>query len=880
MARRRYYKKKHLLQIKERILLFLDNHVGLHDQAELPLSLTQSGMARALEIRRSQVSQVISRLVSDGLVDAELRHIRGGKRRRSCYILTPQGMDYARRLEARVGSEPITLRNLSGEAETVRLEEIPEILADGTTILDVVTHIRRSHFDVKSYRRKVRQKRTFVTFTSTLPKLHRFFGRQRELRTLRDFLNSEKQRIVAIRGIAGVGKSILVARILKEKKGKTNLFYHQFKDWTTLRSVLLNLSKPLSELERNDLRFYLESKKEIDVGEVGLILEECLRGLEGILVFDDCQFAKGDTLDFLECSKSFLGDSNGFKMIVLGRRIPPFYDRRDVTVRKFVKEMELGGLSPKECRELLSTRELPRSMYDEIIKNTKGHPLFLELVDSSTRIVEGDVEKFLRQEVYSKMTEKEKMLMSIASVFRSPARATAFFADERLDQDAIDSLVSQSLLTENTQRKYTVHDTMKEFFYERLPDSKKIWYHKSAGDYYSNFSDPASVLEAQYHFVRGGLFERAAELVALHGDNLIREGFSEDLLEILEEMGDLETWGPFVAEVFLIHGRILNLLGRLEDAVEDFRRTEKSAAEEGDLNLLLEATSRIGEIKRKQGKNGEALKVLQKAKEKVTEQTDVSVVTRTYGNLALACGLQTDFDRANDFLSLLDDYTSAHPHQPERAEYLMARGKVLTFQGLHEEAYKVKKEAVEICEENDDVLRLADAYNGLGTSLYHLEKNDLAFEYFDRAIKFARRIGDLRAQGYLFFNTASIYIEMSNLYKAQVHLDSAKEIFDRLEEKRTRAMVDLSLAFVHYRKEEPHVAGEFLQAHIEQIEKHGTPSDLIASYKTAAELYREMGHTDRARKCSELALSFSEKLDPSKTSLESLLDLKEKSKLR
>ncbi|MCK4456585.1 MAG: helix-turn-helix domain-containing protein, partial [Thermoplasmata archaeon] len=72
---KRYYKKKYLLQICDRILLFLDYYVGIYDQAELPLSLTQSGIARALEIRRSQVSQVIGGLVENGLISGELRHV-------------------------------------------------------------------------------------------------------------------------------------------------------------------------------------------------------------------------------------------------------------------------------------------------------------------------------------------------------------------------------------------------------------------------------------------------------------------------------------------------------------------------------------------------------------------------------------------------------------------------------------------------------------------------------------------------------------------------------------------------------------------------------------------------------------------------------------
>ncbi|MFQ6128595.1 MAG: tetratricopeptide repeat protein, partial [Thermoplasmata archaeon] len=860
MTRRKYYTKKYLLQIKDRILLYLDNYIGLSDQPQLPLSLTQSGIARALEIRRSQVSQVMGPLVDDGLVRAELRHIQGGKRRRTCYFLTSRGMDYARRVEVKTGSEVITLRELSRATRTVRLEEVPRILDDGSTLLDVITHTRKSLFDLASYQKKVKKKRKLVAYTSKLPKLHRFFGRRRELERIRGFLNSEEQKIMAIKGIAGIGKSILATKILKEKKGKTNLFYYQLKKWTTLRGLLLSLSKLLSELERNDLRFYLESNKELDVDEVGLILEESLRGLEGILVLDDCQFAKGEVLNFLECSKDFLGASNNFKMIVLGRRIPPFYGRRDVTVGKHVVEMELGGLSAKECQEFLSSRKLSRSVFDNIIEKTDGHPLFLELVDSTTQIISGDIEKFLEQEISSKLSEKEKTAMSIASVFRNPVSASAFFADEKLDYGVIDSLVSQSLLSEDTQGKYSVHEMLKEFFYNRLTDSGKNQYHNNAADYYSNFSDPLSVLEAQHHFVKGGLFEQAAELVALYGEDLISGGYSDNLLEILGEMKDPETWGTFVGEVFLLKGRILDLLGKWKHAVENLKKAEKILADEGDRNLELEATSRIGEILRRQGKDAEALEILSRVEKEITEQTKPSVVTRIYVSIALAYGLQADFDKAYSVLNLLDDYTSAHPNRPERAEYFMARGTLLTLQNLHQQSYEAKKQAIEICEENQDVLRLASAYNGLGVSLYHLGKNDSALEYYERAIKFAQRIGDLRTQGYLLFNTASVYIEMPKLSRAQEYLDSAREIFERLEENRMVALIDLSLAFVHYEREELSKADELLRLHLERIEKHGTSSDLMRSFKMAADLYEEMGLTDQARKCFELALSLSERL--------------------
>ncbi|MCJ2555891.1 MAG: tetratricopeptide repeat protein [Candidatus Thermoplasmatota archaeon] len=872
-----YYTKKYLLQISERIVLFLDNHVGIYDQAELPLTLTQSGIADALEIRRSQVSQVIGGLVESEFISGELRHVQRGKRRRLCYFLTSRGMDRAREIETGIGGGQIELLNAPGGKRTVRLREIPTILADGSTLLDIVTHTRKSAFDVAEYQKRRMKKRKPVA--SGLPMLHRFFGRRKELTRVESFLSSKEQRILAIRGIAGIGKSTLAAKVMKKSKGKTNLFYYQLKDWTTLRGLLLSLSKVLSELERNDLKFYLDSNKEIDLDEVGLIVEDCLRGLDGMIVLDDCQFARGNVLNFLESAKGFLGASNGFKMIVLGRQIPPFYDTRDVSVKKHVVEMELGGLSARDCREFLSSRKLPKAEFDEIIKKTEGHPLFLELVDSSAQVVAGDVKRFLRQEIASKLSEKERAILSIASVFRERVSTSALFAEEKLDHGMIDSLVSQSLLSEGADEKYVMHDALKEFFYGQLSEPKRSEYHRQAGEYYSDFSDPESVLEAQYHLVKGGLFERAAELMTLHGESLISEGFSEDLLEILEAMEDSDTWGSFVTDIHLLRGRMLSLTGRWKEAIEDFKEAERISAKEGDLGLALEAASHIGEIMRRQGQSRDSLEIFQRAEKEINERTDVSVTTRVFRNLAMLYADQTDFDRGYEYLGLMDDSTSEHPDRSERSDYLATKGSILSLQNLREEAMEAWKQAVGICEGNHDVLRLPNVYNGLGVSLYSLEKNDLALEYFNRAIKFAQRIGDLRGQGILLLNTASIYIEKPDLSRAERYLDSAMEIFNRLEEKKNSALVELSLAFVGYRRGESDNASSHIQRHLVQIKEHGAPADIMDSFKRSGELYREMGMVDRARMCFETAISISEQVGKPIASLDRLQEPKGTRKL-
>jgi tetratricopeptide (TPR) repeat protein len=577
-------------------------------------------------------------------------------------------------------------------------------------------------------------------------------------------------------------------------------------------------------------------------------------------VLDDCQFAAGDVLNFMESAKEFLGESNRFKMIVLGRHIPPFFDRRDVSVKNTVTELGLGGLEARDCREFLSSRQLPISDFDEIIRKTEGHPLFLELVGSPSQVVAGDMKRFLRQEIASKLSDKERALLSVASVFRGPVSTSALFSDERLDHDMIDSLVSKSLLSENADGRYVIHDALKEYFYGHLPKSKRTAYHRLAGEYYSDFSDSRAVLEAQYHFMSGGLFERAAELLTLHGEDLIGKGFSEDMLETLEAMKDSETWGPFVTDILLLKGRVLNLTGNWRKAIDVLGNTERVAVEEGNVDHALEAASQIGEILRKQGLNKDALEVFQRVEEEVNERTDMSVTARVFKNLAMLYAGQTDFARGYEYLNLMDESTVEHPTRSERSDYLATKGTVLSLQSLHEEAMEAWKEAIEICEGNHDVPRLPNLYNGLGISLYDLEKNDLALEYFDRAIKFARRIGDLRTHGTLLFNTASVYIEKPDLTRAEKYLDNAREIFDHLEEKKTGALVELSLAFVSYARGNIEEASNHIQKHLEQIEKYGAPADIIESFRSSGELYAEMGLSQEAKECSETVVSLTEQM--------------------
>lgn len=97
-----------------------------------------------------------------------------------------------------------------------------------------------------------------IVAMETAPKLKYFFGRKDELHKISEFMSSETHRILVIRGIAGIGKTALISKILglygKEKK---NVLYMKVYPYSTPGGLLSRLAEFLQKLGRGKLSKYL-----------------------------------------------------------------------------------------------------------------------------------------------------------------------------------------------------------------------------------------------------------------------------------------------------------------------------------------------------------------------------------------------------------------------------------------------------------------------------------------------------------------------------------------------------------------------------------------------------------------------------------------------
>lgn len=125
------------LTTKERILLHLLDFAQYNGRQEVPLDLTQPGIAAAASVDLRHFAQYIRPLVREGLVRESTEHVKGVLQRRKVYLLSESGMRRALGIRERIQGVRVQVRDSAG----VREASIREVLAtapQSPSVLDVV----------------------------------------------------------------------------------------------------------------------------------------------------------------------------------------------------------------------------------------------------------------------------------------------------------------------------------------------------------------------------------------------------------------------------------------------------------------------------------------------------------------------------------------------------------------------------------------------------------------------------------------------------------------------------------------------------------------------------------------------------------------------
>jgi AAA+ ATPase superfamily predicted ATPase len=240
-------------------------------------------------------------------------------------------------------------------------------------------------------------------------------GRDSEIKTLRDWIDGDAHRTIVIYGSIGVGKSSLMAQMLQEYKDRKNIFWYQMPENDSLKTLLISLSKFLSQLESTNLASYLSDHNTIELDEVMRIIEKGLKNKGVIAAFDNYFKVNEALVDFFSALSDLAVESEDLLLMITASETTPFfcrfYDKHD-TRKKKIAELTLKGLDMKDCKQLLGTPNIDEDSLRKIHLLTHGHPLTLELIKL------GDVNNLKRIKGFSR--QEASLLLYLKGVEREP----------------------------------------------------------------------------------------------------------------------------------------------------------------------------------------------------------------------------------------------------------------------------------------------------------------------------------------------------------------------------------------------------------------------------------------------------------------------------
>jgi ATP/maltotriose-dependent transcriptional regulator MalT/DNA-binding MarR family transcriptional regulator len=762
-------KKKFRLTVQEQIIVHLFSFKDFDDLLlEVPFGVTQEGVANAIGVVRSAIPRAMKRLIEKKYVNESVAHITALTRRRKVYFLTLEGLVEARRLVENLQKINVKMKNIENKDEDteIKLDEVNKILNTDFKLLDILNNMSSDYcidvekllshsklstpefikeepelpkeFDpIQEMKTKTdvqdEQPKNFIHYTSKTPKPLYFVGRENELSSIIQWLGERINRMIIVHGIAGIGKTTLISKVIMGSKLKGNVFWYRFHEWDNLRNVLCPISEFLSLINKNDLKDYIETNPTIDLNDAANILETELDNTNSILFFDDFhKIEENDSIvGLFRLLTEMLERISGVKFVIASRSLVHFYDRREVVVKKLIIEMPLKGLDEAGSKELLKLRNVKdieqKTAFDLIYKLTQGHPLSLELIDELESFIklkdEKNINLYIEEEIFLKLSDEEKKILQVASLHRYPTELDGLLIYTDLTYDVLSKLSKKSLL-EKTSEGYEAHEIVKDFFFSHLSPKQKKVFHSKIGDYYRTLIDTSyhildkcrAAIETIHHQFEAGDLKTVIEIAIQTGQILIDQGYYEELHNIINNIDTKKLDRTYLIDLLPLKGDINRILGDNQKALELYREALDLPAIEKDENItkLSELHRKIGHVHEKLDEWDTAIKHYNKSLDLSEKCGDLKGITDAYGGLGWVYWKKQDYDLANKYYDKCMRKAELMEDLPGKAKIYMGLGITSAQQGNLEDAIKFYEKCISVLERNEDVYKIARMYDNLG----------------------------------------------------------------------------------------------------------------------------------------------------------------------
>src|SRR6266852_645507 len=320
-----------------------------------------------------------------------------------------------------------------------------------------------------------------------------FYGREREMATLAEWVVQERCRVVSVLGLGGIGKSALAVSLMHQVASHFEIvLWRSLRDAPECSALLENCLQVLAPEVLRDVSVSPERR-------LSLLLE-CLRRSRVLLVLDNLEtlLEEGQSTGHLRPGYEGyarllrqMAETEHQSCLLLTSREKPGDLVPLEGSRAPVRALRLARLDAEACQQLLAEKGVAGSASEQLrlVEAYAGNPLALKIVARTiVELFDGQIDPFLEQgevvfggvralldEQYARLSVVEQSVLLWLAILREPVNLQELLAvlgaplPRSQVLEAVDSLRRRSLI-ERCQRQgsFTLQSVVMEYVTARL----------------------------------------------------------------------------------------------------------------------------------------------------------------------------------------------------------------------------------------------------------------------------------------------------------------------------------------------------------------------------------------------------------------------------
>jgi WD40 repeat protein/transcriptional regulator with XRE-family HTH domain len=324
------------------------------------------------------------------------------------------------------------------------------------------------------------------------PHIEDFYGHEKELIKIEQWIIDEHCRVVAILGTGGIGKTTFATKMaMKIKNNFDFIFWHSLHNAPPLENTLGRCIQFITGQPQNDLPQGMDE-------QISLLIA-LLREQRCLIILDNVEsiLRPGNRSGlYLEAYEGYgllfnrIGESDHQSCLLLTSREKPKEIARMEGTLSPVRSFPLSGMQRADGCELLKDKGLwgTDTAWARLIEVYTGNPLALKLVSEPIReVCGGDIENFLREEQmvfgdihdflnqqFQRLSELEKEIMYWLAIEREGISLNTLKEDlQRLVAkgalfEALDALRRRCMMEVNEEGHFILQPVIQEYVTERF----------------------------------------------------------------------------------------------------------------------------------------------------------------------------------------------------------------------------------------------------------------------------------------------------------------------------------------------------------------------------------------------------------------------------